>query len=179
MPREKGGRCIMKRRMILALFVLVPCLFSPHLWGEEKDSEKAAKADLKWLQGTWALTSAHRHGKDATAAMAKDYKITFREDLWIVAFEGRTPFDEKSFRIQLDPGKSPKEFDVTCPPLITSNAAPPTGAIKLPGIYRIEGDTLKLCWDVGRATGRRPIRFETEPGTEHLSLVLKRVKNKD
>lgn len=166
----------MNQRMTLVLLSLAAFLYSlPVLLGDEKES----KADLKELQGTWELTAAHRHGKDATAAMPKGYQITFRDDLWIFAFEGRRPFDEKTFRIKLDPTKSPKEFDVIGPPLITSDARPPTGPLELPGIYRIEADTLKLCWDVGRATRRRPTRFETESGTEHLSITLKRIKKKD
>lgn len=166
----------MNRHIMLALPSSVVCLLLPLVvLGDEKET----KANLKEFQGTWELTSAHRHGKDATAAMPKGYQITFRDDLWIFHFEGRTPFDEKAFRIKLNPAKSPKEFDVIVPPLITSNAGPPTGSMELPGIYRIEGDTLKLCWDVGRATGRRPTHFETEAGTEFLSLVLKRIKKKD
>src|SRR5262245_65035724 len=70
-----------------------------------------AKKDLKQLQGTWEVVAAHRQGKDATKELPKGYKITFRDDLWVVEFEGRKPFKDGDSRVKLDPSKSPKEFE--------------------------------------------------------------------
>ncbi len=138
-----------------------------------------AKKDLKQLQGTWELVAAHRHGKDALKELPKGYKITFRDDLWIVEFEGRKPFKDVDSRVKLDPSKSPKEFEWVRTGVIGLGASDQPFRLELLGIYEIDGDTLKLCWDVGQATGRRPTAFKTEAGTEHLSLELKRAKGKE
>lgn len=132
------------------------------------------KNDLKLLQGTWRMVAAHRQGKDVTKEMPKGYKITFRGKLWIVEMNGRKPFDKNTAHIRLDPSKTPKQFNCIWTLIIAQGAGERRTRLQLPGIYKIDGDTLRLCWDVGRATGRRPSSFVTKAGTEYLSLTLRR-----
>jgi uncharacterized protein (TIGR03067 family) len=123
------------------------------------------------------VVSAHWHGKDATKDMPAGYKITFRKDRTIVEFKGSEGGVGDDSRVKLNPSKSPKELEWSFTLNLSTGSRDVHARLELPGIYEIEGDTLKLCWDVGRATGRRPTGFKTETGTEHLALVLKRAKS--
>ena len=63
---------------------------------------------------------------------------------------------------KLDTTTNPKTIDVVTE-LDTSK-----------GIYRLEGDSLKIC---GVSTGEdRPAEFTTKPGTKQVLFVLKRQK---
>jgi uncharacterized protein (TIGR03067 family) len=67
---------------------------------------------------------------------------------------------------QIDPTKSPKTIDYT--QIIESKTQ---GRI-IPGIYEIEGDTLRVC----RTTGSnvRPTEYSAAARSGHVLLVLKR-----
>jgi uncharacterized protein (TIGR03067 family) len=80
---------------------------------------------------------------------------------------GPQPFEngreERSF-FRLDPTKKAKQIHM-------SDAAR--------GIYELEGDTLKLCWDQHAKTNGRPIRFSLRQEKESAHcFVLKREKKK-
>ena len=68
---------------------------------------------------------------------------------------------------KLDPSRSPKALDVTVA------EGPNKGAVML-GIYEINGDTLKVCFD---AQGKkRPTEFTSPPGSDYFVNVHKRAK---
>jgi uncharacterized protein (TIGR03067 family) len=68
---------------------------------------------------------------------------------------------------KLDPSKSPKAIDVKV------TEGPAKGALML-GIYEINGDTLKVCFD---AEGKkRPTHFKSAPGSATFVNVHKRLK---
>src|SRR5262249_26183745 len=68
---------------------------------------------------------------------------------------------------KIDPSKSPKTIDVTM------TEGPSKGAIML-GIYEIDGDTLKVCFD--REGKKRPTEFKSPPGSQNFFNAHKRVK---
>ena len=68
---------------------------------------------------------------------------------------------------KIDPTKSPKTIDVTM------TEGPNKGAIML-GIYEIDGDTLKVCFDA--EVKKRPTEFKSPAGSETFVNVHKRVK---
>ena len=68
---------------------------------------------------------------------------------------------------ELDPSKSPKTIDMTL------TEGPNKGAIML-GIYEIDADTLKACFDPQGKT--RPTEFKSTPGSANFLNIHKRMK---
>ena len=68
---------------------------------------------------------------------------------------------------KLDPSKSPKTIDVTVTEGLNK------GAVML-GIYEINGDTLKVCFDPEGK--KRPTEFKSASGSADFVNVHKRVK---
>jgi uncharacterized protein (TIGR03067 family) len=112
------------------------------------------KSEMAKLQGDWQITA----GSLPDEFMRKTV-LTFHDDkLTFVSEQART-----ELRFRLNPQRQPKEIDLN------------KGERRSVGIYDLQGDQLKLCYEVdGRAP--RPQRFEVITGTEVL-LVLKRKKS--
>jgi uncharacterized protein (TIGR03067 family) len=128
--------------------------------GDKADVEKA----LKKFQGVWTFESVEAGGKRAPADELKDMTVTFAGDRYTVR-KG----DEviQAGTQTLDPSRSPKAIDVTV-----------TGGLKkgavMPGIYEINADTLRVCFDEGGK--KRPTEFKSAAGSETFVNVHKRAK---
>jgi uncharacterized protein (TIGR03067 family) len=133
---------------------------------EAKGLSQKEREDNEKIQGTWKIVSFEARGKKellppealkvATVVITAD-KMTF--DFGKEKLEAR---------FKIDPAKKPKTIDLE--ELKEKNAKP------VPGIYLLQGDSLKLCWD---ANGRsRPTEFTKEGKIpQDLRLVaLKREK---
>jgi uncharacterized protein (TIGR03067 family) len=73
----------------------------------------------------------------------------------------------RDIEFKTDPAKDPAEFEWNL-----GNGAP-----TCLGIYKVEGDTLTLCyWD--GPDGKRPDKFEAGAGTKLTIITLKRVEKK-
>jgi uncharacterized protein (TIGR03067 family) len=69
----------------------------------------------------------------------------------------------ETMTFKLDPTQKPKTIDLTH-----------AGEKKSRGIYRLEGDRLKICYAVNAK--KRPAEFQTKVGAQQFLFVLKRVK---
>lgn len=130
-------------------------------WADDKlDAEK----ELKKFQGAWKFESSESGGQKIPAEQLKDFVLTFDGAKHTV--KNGTEVIQAGTQT-IDPSKSPKAIDVT----LTEGAM--KGMVLL-GIYEIDGDTLKVCFDMGNK--KRPVEFKSPPGSETFVNVHKRAK---
>ena len=137
---------------------------------------KTGAKDLELLQGTWNIDTMEWGGKSLPKELMNGYKFVFAGNklTWngaigmqskggkITALDGTFPCDFK-----IDPGKEPKEIDITL--------HLKKGDRTVLGICEIKGDTLKVCY-FGSNTGKRPAEFSTKDDRNIAYMVLTRAK---
>jgi uncharacterized protein (TIGR03067 family) len=134
---------------------------------------EAAKEEMKKLQGAWTVVSAEFGGQDVPVAKLGIFKVEFKDDkMHYLKPDGTTA---KTFGFTLDPSKKPKAMDWI--------NLEDKDAIKLPAIYSLDGDELKLCFPMLPKKGEknappitRPENFETKDRPVGL-FVAKRAKS--
>jgi RNA polymerase sigma factor (sigma-70 family) len=153
----------------LGIIVLILCL----LWLRPRDAgarntpapgrppTPSPQAEREKLQGDWRVVSVE---KDGQALPDQGMRFVFVGGEVTVFVQG---FQAASMTYVLDPSPEPKAIDITSPV-----------AGIWPGIYRGEGDSLRLCLDQKPDTVRtRPTDFRTEPDGQSVFLyVLRRVR---
>src|SRR5437879_4175702 len=133
-------------------------------FGARAEGKADVENELKKFQGTWTFESVEAGGKELPAGELKALILTFEGDKHTVK-KGDEVIQVGTQK--LDPSKSPKTIDVTMA------EGPNKGAVML-GIYEIDGDTLKVCFDPQGK--RRPTEFKSAPGSANFVNVHKRVK---
>lgn len=111
--------------------------------------------DVDKIQGTWAVSSAEKAGQKAPEGDAEKATMTFSDGKFAWKAGGR----EAKGRFTLDAAKAPPEISIDA------------GDKKLTGIYKLEGDDLKICVGIG---DDRPSEFATKAGSKSLLIILKR-----
>lgn len=138
--------------------------------------DDAVKKELEKFQGTWVVESAKVKGEEFEDMKGK--KIAFDGDRFTLVGKA-----DKKTTVKLDPSKNPRQFDLIDPEFANKKREP------IPGIYEIEGDSLKLAVAEASGTtktdgtgkiieetfmvGKRPTSFD---GKEGIVFVLKREK---
>jgi uncharacterized protein (TIGR03067 family) len=124
-----------------------------------KQDEKVA-TDKQTLQGTWEYVSATRGGKPYEEPIG--VRITFAGDSITRVIVNKT----HEHKYKLSPNKTPKEI---------SFIAVKDGKDEVStGIYSLDGDTLKWCFNLpGKPI---PTTFASKEGDELTLCTLKRVK---
>ncbi len=129
-----------------------------------------AKQQAEKFKGTWGAISYVQGGQgeeEKTAPQESPVRWVFKGDnvTFLADVEGASP--KGSFK--LDPSKKPKAIDIVFP------AAPgdKQGQTVL-GIYELDGDTLKLCYDPEGT--KRPAEFKSKAGSKLILVVFKRLK---
>ena len=115
------------------------------------DKKDDAKAELKKFEGTWQLVSSEPEGEKAPAEAIKTAKATAKGNKVTLSVGGKEIM-ELTFTV--DPTKKPKTIDST------ATSGPDKGKKSL-GIYEIEGDTLKICYN----EKERPKDFSAKKGS--------------
>jgi uncharacterized protein (TIGR03067 family) len=144
-------------------FVLVPVLFAvavPLASADEK-----ADADLKAMVGKWKVEKAVLGGQDLTEHL-KDMKFEITAGGKYTVEIGPEN-DAGTFTV--DPAKSPKQLDV-------KPTGGPNKGKTVKGIYKIDGDTMTICYDHMADAAKHPEKFESKDGTTLLLMVYKRQK---
>jgi uncharacterized protein (TIGR03067 family) len=125
------------------------------------------KDDAKKIQGTWVVDPSTFKGVEDKETLkevlkeAESMRFVFAGDTFTMR---HPPANEEKGGFRLDPTKNPKQID------LTDSAR---------GIYELDGDTLKLCWDQRGKDNGRPTKFAwaKDKGTIYY-YVLKREKTK-
>jgi uncharacterized protein (TIGR03067 family) len=132
--------------------------------GTRADDKADVGKEFKKFQGVWTFESVEAGGKKAPADELKGLTVTFAGDKYTVK-KGDEVFQVGTQK--LDPSKSPKTIDVA----VTDGFK--KGSVML-GIYEIDGDTLKVCFD--EEGKKRPTEFKSPTGSETFVNVHKRAK---
>ncbi len=115
------------------------------------------KKDAGKLEGTWVVTSSEDNGQKVAREVGDKVVIT-ADTITLMSGDKK-----ESIGYKVDPSKAPKWIDLT------------GGKKTYPGIYELDGDTLKLCWP--ESGTERATKFESKPsGPNDRLVVLKRAK---
>lgn len=122
------------------------------------------------IVGEWVLESSSLGGKAAKLAAELRYEFT-SDGQWLIRREGaEVKAPPRTYKV--DAKANPATIDVTYQK--PGGGPAPPGML---GIYKIEGDTLTICYSPGGA--ERPTTFEPADGIRVAVMVLKRAKKKD
>lgn len=118
------------------------------------------------LQGEWKMVSFTATAMDLPQEQIDKMKVVVKGDImtWKFATDEDKGFD---ITITLDPKTKPATIDLTW---IEGGKE---GTV--PGIYKVEKDTLTICYEHNSA-GKRPKEFKSEDGGRTVLMVLERVK---
>lgn len=120
--------------------------------------------DQEALQGTWKVESFAQDGKEAPADKLKDMTFVFKDNTYKISI-GDQEFETGTF--QVDASKKPHTIDLDI------KSGPDKGK-KQPGVYSLEGDTLKVCFAHAGETERpKEVAAKAE---KTIYTVLKREK---
>ena len=132
--------------------------------GTVGDDKAELEKEARKFQGIWTFESSVTGGEELPADPLKKFVVIFEGDKHTVK-NGDEVLQVGTQK--LDPSKSPKTIDVTMV------EGPHKGTVML-GIYEIDADTLKVCFDPEGKT--RPTEFKSPPGSKNFVNVHKRVK---
>ena len=120
------------------------------------------------IVGEWVGEKATAGGKERPVP-AGGITFTFTADGKFIVREGkREKPDEGSYKA--DSTKDPAEIDIMPP-------ADKPGRPTIKGIYKVDGDTLTLCFGRGdKDAADRPTKFESPEGSNVMVMTLKRAK---
>ena len=153
-------------RWIVLMLMMVACASGCR---NSATTEEASRdeTDLDLLQGVWVAEAYERDGQPVGAAVLRITQIIIEGDA-LELIESRQ--EGEMVTIKLDTSANPKKIDL--------RIAKGSDAGKIaPGIYRLDGDVLRICW---AAPGQeRPMAFTTINGKAVASLTLSRLRESD
>lgn len=144
--------------LLLIPAVLLALAFAPAPFPSRASDARASAADLKAMQGEWVCAHESTNGNESGSRA--DYTLSVTGRTFVERVGGRT---RTVSTVSIDATKNPRHCDYAN---VDSGYSP--------GIYRLEGDTLTLCWANRRPFDRRPTGFGGGDGV--CVMVFKRAK---
>lgn len=120
--------------------------------------------DAKAVQGEWKPVKAELAGVPMADALLKSISLRLDGGRYEV-FVGEQP-DRGTYTI--DSAATPKSMTIT-------GTAGPNSGKTFPAIYELEGDTLRICYDLSGAS--RPTEFKSIAGTGLYLVTYQRKKD--
>jgi uncharacterized protein (TIGR03067 family) len=122
--------------------------------------QEMTQRDLKRLEGVWKVAAAWQQGTRMPAELYRDTQLVIAG----TSIGERSSGPEHGVTFHLDPWPSPRHIDLNVPGAHTT----------CPGIYRLRGNRLLLCWDGAGAS--RPKQFLSPAGSRVYLFELIRAK---
>ncbi|MCI0336595.1 MAG: TIGR03067 domain-containing protein [Acidobacteria bacterium] len=123
-------------------------------------NNKFLEDDRKMIEGTWVIVEAELGGQKLPDESVKGTKLILTVDKY------RYQNDQGEYKLY--PAEEIKAMD------IIGREGPNKGKNFL-AIYELEGDKLKICYDLAGKT--RPKKFKTETGTQQFLVTYQREKD--
>jgi uncharacterized protein (TIGR03067 family) len=121
------------------------------------------KAEWKKLNGNWTPSEGEAAGAPLPEENLKKMKLMMKDG----RYEVKIGDEMDKGNLKLNPKKKPKEVDV-------ESVEGTNQGRTFKAIYEIDGDTLKVCYQVG--DGERPKEFKTAAGETIALITFKRDK---
>ena len=118
------------------------------------------------IVGEWTGEKAVSGGKEKPVPEG-GVAMTFTADGKFLVREGKRDKAEEG-TYTTDSKKDPAEIDIMAPPA--------SGRPLIKGLFKIDGDTLTLCFAGGKDEADRPTKFESAAGSRTMLITLKRAK---
>jgi uncharacterized protein (TIGR03067 family) len=136
-------------------------VFALVLWFSPSVRSDDTKADA--LNGTWVPSSAELGGQPLPDDVRKSVKLELKDGKYTLTLGQRV--DQGT--VKADASAKPKTMDIT-------GVEGPNKGKKFLAIYELEGDTLRICYDL--AGKNRPTDFKAPPNTQRFLVTYKREK---
>ncbi|MBY0460837.1 MAG: TIGR03067 domain-containing protein, partial [Gemmataceae bacterium] len=131
---------------------------------DKKDKAPTPADELQRLQGTWQVESWDEGGQAIAGADLKKRSVFFGGNVFVFR---RGDQVHQAGPVQLDPAKTPRTINLSV------REGQGKDSVML-GIYELDGDALKLCFDPeGQA---RPTEFKADAKTGFVLVTLKKPK---
>ncbi len=114
------------------------------------------------IQGAWTVVSAERDGRPA--ADVAEHRLAFSGDTFTIQHESHTLYHGT---YAVDPSRKPAQIDFR-------HAEGTLKGKRWMGIYRLEGEALRICDNAPNMAKPRPKQFSAKSGSGYICMVFKR-----
>jgi len=128
-----------------------------------RELSSGGSASANPFDGDWQVTAIEAGGNKVPTEDATNMLVKIDGDSYKVS----SPFMDSAGKFSVDTNTQPKHID-----LVPGRGSGPDEGHTLPGIYEVNGDTMRVCYS--RTAGHRPSAFDTSDDANAIMLTYKR-----